>query len=83
MIRFLIYEILLEHVNLIVSEHAALSYFAKDFHLSSKSLIFVNLLHETSVLLRLSRINSLRPATLSVVHTLIASAHTFGIDLMN
>jgi hypothetical protein len=68
---------------LVVSQHAPFSHLAKHLHLSSESLVFVDLLHKTSVLLRFSWIDSLRPATLSVVHALLTSTHTFSIDLVN
>jgi len=83
MIRLLIDEVFLEHIDLLVSQHATFSYFAEKFNLRSECLIFIYFLHEASVLLRFSWIYGLWPAALSVVHTLVSSTDTFCVDLVN
>jgi hypothetical protein len=88
MIRLFIDKILFEHINLIVFKHASLSNFTQIFNLLSKSLIFINLFHKPSILLRLSGINCLWPSyttksntSLSMQHTFIPSAHSFRIHV--
>jgi len=83
MVRLFVDEVLLEHIDLVVPEHAPFGNLAESLHLSSKALVFIDLLHESGVLLRLSRVDGLWPASLSVKHALFASADSGGVNLMN
>ena len=83
MVGLFIDEVLLEHIDLIVLEHAPLRNLTQPLHLHGKALVLVNLLHEPGVLLRLSWVDGLRPAALLVEHALLTSAHPHGVDLMH
>lgn len=82
-VGLLVDEVLLEHVDLVVFEHAALCHLAEVLHLGRKALILVDFFHESSVLLRLGGVDGLRPASLLVEHSLLAGAHAHGVHLMH
>lgn len=83
MVGLLIDEVLLEHIDLIVLEHAPLCHFAESLHLHREALVLVDLLHEPGVLLGLGRVNRLRPAAFLVEHALLASADPHGVHLVH
>jgi hypothetical protein len=82
-VRFLIDEVFLEHVDLVVFEHAPLSHLTQILNLSCKALVLVDLLHEPGILLWLGRVDSLRPASLLVEHSLFSSAHPHCVHLVD
>ena len=83
MIWLFVDEVLFEHVDLVVFQHASFGYFAERFDLGCKSLIFVDFLHEPGVLLGLGGVDGLGPASFSVEHALFAGADSGGVDLMD
>ena len=82
-VGLLVDEVLLEHVDLVVPEHAPLGYFAESLHLGGKALVLVDLLHEAGVLLGLGGVDAFGPTSLPVEHSLLASAHASGVDLVH
>jgi len=82
-VGLLVDEVLLEHVDLVVLEHAALCHLAEVLHLGREALILVDFFHKPSVLLRLGGVDSLRPSSLLVEHSLLAGAHAHRVHLVH
>jgi hypothetical protein len=61
MIRLLIEEVLFEHVDLVVSEHAFFGNFAQGLDLGGERLVFIDFLHEPGILLLLGGVDALGP----------------------
>lgn len=82
-IGFLVDEVLLEHVDLVVLEHAPFGYLAQGLHLLGEVLVFVDFLHEPGVLLGFGGVDGFGPASFPVVHSFLAGADSSGVDLVH